>query len=171
MISVVKQDICIWKIYLHLYRISNTKVMTDSSDSYKVVIKYLCESYATYQLKDEQALWVVIRDLHNSTPLDKLRNNWWTKDLSRAINCRLVKWWLEEFFPSESYTSYLSTLNIHDKSSWDATRKYHSMSFPLRHEDGTWATDEEKSLEFGQYLQKIFYFWSCLRFLPPYLKN
>lgn len=62
--------------YTCVNRQNDTKIIPDSSDSYRAIIKYLQETGAqhhTYQLKEERALRVVIRHLHHTTPIEAIK--------------------------------------------------------------------------------------------------
>lgn len=53
------------------------KLSTNSPDSYRTVIKFLQTNKAafhTYQLKQDRAFRIVIRNLHHSTPINEIKN-------------------------------------------------------------------------------------------------
>jgi len=53
------------------------KLSTTSADSYRSVIKFLQDSKAdfhTYQLKQDRAYRVILRNLHHTTPIDEIKN-------------------------------------------------------------------------------------------------
>lgn len=57
--------------------INGVKLSTQSSDSYRSVIKFLQQKKAdfhTYQLKEERAFRVVLRNLHHTTPIEEIKN-------------------------------------------------------------------------------------------------
>jgi len=54
---------------------NDLKILTKNSDSYKAVIKYLNENkaeYHTYHQRENKAFRIVIRNIHPSTPLNKI---------------------------------------------------------------------------------------------------
>ena len=62
--------------YLCQSRTNDTKLMPDTPETYRKIIKYLSDTkadYHTYQLRQERALRVVIRRLHPSTPTDAIK--------------------------------------------------------------------------------------------------
>ena len=62
--------------YVCQSRTNDTKLMPDTPDTYRKIVKYLSDTkadYHTYQLRQERALRVVIRRLHPSTPLDAIK--------------------------------------------------------------------------------------------------
>ncbi|KAL4104827.1 hypothetical protein QTP88_020103 [Uroleucon formosanum] len=57
--------------------INGIKLSTSSADSYRTVIKFLQSNKAdfhTFQLKEDRAFRVVIRNLHHSTPISEIKN-------------------------------------------------------------------------------------------------
>lgn len=61
--------------YSCLSRTNDTKILPDTPDTYRRIVKYLTETkadYHTYQLKQDRAIRVVIRRLHPTTPADAL---------------------------------------------------------------------------------------------------
>lgn len=59
-----------------LNRLTETKIITETSDDYRSTVKYLEEikaQFHTYQLREERAFRVVIRNLHHSTPTDVIK--------------------------------------------------------------------------------------------------
>jgi hypothetical protein len=53
------------------------KLSTTSADSYRSVIKFLQDSKAdfhTYQLKQDRAYRVILRNLHYTTPIEEIKN-------------------------------------------------------------------------------------------------
>lgn len=62
--------------YSCLNRTNDTKITPDSAEAYRKIVKYLSETNAnfhTYQLRQERALRVVIRNLHSSTPTEVIK--------------------------------------------------------------------------------------------------
>lgn len=56
---------------------NGVKLSTTSADSYRLVIKFLQESKAdfhTYQLKQDRAYRVILRNLHHTTPIEEIKN-------------------------------------------------------------------------------------------------
>ena len=56
---------------------NGVKISTTSADSYRSVIKFLQESKAdfhTYQLKQDRAYRVILRNLHHTTPIEEIKN-------------------------------------------------------------------------------------------------
>lgn len=54
---------------------NDLKILTKNSDSYRAVIKYLNEKKAefhTYQLRENKAFRVIVRNIHPSTPLNEV---------------------------------------------------------------------------------------------------
>lgn len=67
-------------------RTNSTKILSSTPDHYRKIVKYLDSTSAqfhTYQLQEERALRVVIRNLHPSTPTDEIKAE--LQDLGFAI--------------------------------------------------------------------------------------
>lgn len=63
--------------YSCISRTYDTKISPNTADCYRKIVKYLTETkadYHTYQLRQERALRVVIRNLHPSTPAEVIED-------------------------------------------------------------------------------------------------
>ena len=70
-------DITKGKPFLCKNSINGIKLSTSSADSYHTVIKFLQSNkvdFHTFQLKEDKAFRVVIRNLHHSTPISEIKN-------------------------------------------------------------------------------------------------